>query len=177
MTRFCTSCTKPTGTICLSSPRRARLRMPPRSRALSTCSSASLIVPFRPNNKRSLKCAGSYNPSSSRMSVSASAHNSRSLCQSVELRASRDTSRPSTIPTRPRLTSVTSRWKPSRSAALAPDCPSRCRSRRRDQAASPAPQRVPVAHTADECSRCLPRPGVAWTGARIDMPTAIDARS
>ena len=30
----------------LELPRRARLRMPPRSRALSTCSSASLIVPF-----------------------------------------------------------------------------------------------------------------------------------
>jgi hypothetical protein len=30
-------------------------------------------------------------------------------CQSVELRANRDTSRPSTIPARPKLTSVTSR--------------------------------------------------------------------
>ena len=57
------------------------------------------------------------------MSVSPSAQSSSSRCQSVLLRASRDTSSPSTIPTRPRLTSVTRRWKPSRSAALAPDCP------------------------------------------------------
>ena len=42
-----------------SSPRRALLRMPPRRRARSTCSSASLIVPFRPRSSRSLKCAGS----------------------------------------------------------------------------------------------------------------------
>src|SRR5215472_7116322 len=63
-TRSCASYTKPTGTIGLSSPRRARLRMPPRNRALSTCSSASLMVPFRPQSKRSLKCPGSYSPSS-----------------------------------------------------------------------------------------------------------------
>src|SRR5271157_601927 len=94
-----------------------------RRRALSTWSSASLIAPFNPSNNLSLKLAGSYSPSSSRMSVSLSAQSSSSRCQSVLLRASRDTSNPSTIPTRPRLTSVTRRWKPSRSAAPAPDCP------------------------------------------------------
>ena len=48
---------------------------------------------------------------------------SSSRCQSALLRASRETSRPNTIPARPMLTSATSRWKPSRSAALAPDWP------------------------------------------------------
>jgi len=86
-------------------------------------SPASLIVPFRPSSKRSLKCAGSYTPSSSRISVSAKAQISRRRCQSVELRARRDTSRPMTIPARPSPTSLTSRWKPSRSTALAPDWP------------------------------------------------------
>ena len=55
--------------------------------------------------------------------MSVSAQISRSRCQSIEFRARRDTSRPSTMPARARLTSVTSRWKPSRSAAEAPDCP------------------------------------------------------
>src|SRR5580658_7094532 len=63
MTRFCTSCTKPTGTICLSSPRRARLRMPPRSRALSTCSSASLIVPFKAQQQAIVEVRGIIQPS------------------------------------------------------------------------------------------------------------------
>ena len=97
--------------------------MPPRSRARSTCSSASLIVPFRPSSRRSLKWAGSYSPSSSRTSVSVSAQISNSRCQSLEFRASRETSRPITIPARPRLTSVTKRWKPSRSAENLPDWP------------------------------------------------------
>jgi len=44
-------------------------------------------------------------------------------CQSALLRASRETSRPCTIPARPILTSATGRWKPSRSASLAPDWP------------------------------------------------------
>ena len=35
----------------------------------------------------------------------------------------RETSKPKTIPACPRLTSVTNRWKPSRSTAEAPDCP------------------------------------------------------
>ena len=48
---------------------------------------------------------------------------SSSRCQSALLRASRDTSRPSTIPARPMPTSATRRWKPSRSAAEAPDWP------------------------------------------------------
>ena len=47
----------------------------------------------------------------------------RSWCQSALLRASREHSRPSTIPARPRDTSATSCWNPSRSAALAPDWP------------------------------------------------------
>ena len=51
------------------------------------------------------------------------AHSSRSWCQSAELRASREHSRPSTIPARPRDTSATRCWKPSRSAALAPEWP------------------------------------------------------
>ena len=41
-----------------SSPRAALLRMPPLRRARSTCSSASLIVPFNPSSKRSLNNAG-----------------------------------------------------------------------------------------------------------------------
>src|ERR1039457_4682325 len=50
-------------------------------------------------------------------------HSSRSWCQSAELRASREHSRPSTIPARPRETSATSCWNPSRSAAEAPEWP------------------------------------------------------
>src|SRR6266511_1817011 len=46
---------------------------------------------------------------------------SSSRCQSALFLASRDTSRPSTIPARPMLTSATRRWKPSRSVSLAPD--------------------------------------------------------
>ena len=50
--------TKPTGKPRRSSPRAALLRMPPLRRARSTCSSASLIVPFNPSSKRSLNNAG-----------------------------------------------------------------------------------------------------------------------
>jgi hypothetical protein len=48
---------------------------------------------------------------------------SSSRCQSALLRASRETSRPNTIPARPMLASATRRWNPSRSAAEAPDWP------------------------------------------------------
>src|SRR5580692_1030501 len=51
------------------------------------------------------------------------AHSSRSWCQSAELRASREHSRPSTIPARPSDTSATRCWKPSRSADEAPERP------------------------------------------------------
>src|SRR5260221_9343717 len=51
------------------------------------------------------------------------AHSSRSWCQSAEFLASREHSRPSTIPARPRETSATSCWNPSLSAAEAPDWP------------------------------------------------------
>ena len=44
-----------------------------------------------------------------RAHLSVSAQISSSRCQSVLFRASRETSRPNTIPARPRLTSVTSR--------------------------------------------------------------------
>jgi hypothetical protein len=50
--------TKPTGNPRRNSPRAALLRMPPSSRARSTCSSASLMVPLRPSSSRSLKCEG-----------------------------------------------------------------------------------------------------------------------
>ena len=75
--------------ICLSSPRRARLRMPPRSRAFSTCNSASLMVPFRPNSRRSVEVRRIVQPILIEdAACPASAHNSSSRCQSVvELRA------------------------------------------------------------------------------------------
>ena len=47
------------------------LSMPPCKRVRSTCSSASLIVPFSPSSSRSLKWLGSYKPSSSRIRVPA----------------------------------------------------------------------------------------------------------
>lgn len=115
--------TSPTGSVISSSPRRALLRMPPCSRDFSTCSSASLIVPFRPSSSRSLKWAGSYTPSSSQISVWDSADSSSSRCQSALLRARRETSSPSTMPACPIATSVTKCWKPSRPAACAPDRP------------------------------------------------------
>ena len=63
---------------------------------------------FSPSSNRSLKWLGSYKPSSSRIRVPVRAQISSRRCQSLELRARRETSRPSTIPTRPMLTSVTS---------------------------------------------------------------------
>src|SRR5215216_462184 len=57
------------------------------------------------------------------MRVPVRAQISSRWCQSLELRASRETSSPSTSPTWPRPTSATSRWKPARSAADLPDWP------------------------------------------------------
>jgi hypothetical protein len=48
---------------------------------------------------------------------------SSSWCQSALLRASREHSRPSTIPARPSDTSATICWNPSRPAAEAPEWP------------------------------------------------------
>src|SRR5664279_1539605 len=47
------------------------------------CSSASLMVPLRPSSSRSLLVAGSYNPSSSQISVLLKAHSRSSACQSA----------------------------------------------------------------------------------------------
>ena len=107
----------------ISSPRRALDSCPPRSRALMKCSSLSAMVPLRPRRRRSLKFRGSYRPSSSQISVPVMPHSSSSWCQSAELRASREHSRPSTIPARPSDTSATICWNPSRSAAEAPEWP------------------------------------------------------
>src|SRR6266511_2274642 len=62
-------------------------------------------------------------PRAARISVPGSAQISDSRCQSALLRASRETSRPSTMPARPMPTSATSRWKPSRPWAEAPERP------------------------------------------------------
>src|SRR5215217_5685666 len=62
-------------------------------------------------------------PSASASSAPDSAHSSSSWYQSAPERASRDISMPSTSPTCPMVISVTSRWKPIRPAALAPDLP------------------------------------------------------
>ena len=51
------------------------------------------------------------------------AHSSTSFAQSAELRASRETSSPMTMPALPSATSLTSRWKPSRPATWAPERP------------------------------------------------------
>src|SRR5215471_13796519 len=72
--------------------------IPPRSRARMKCSSASESCPFIPSRSLSLKLRGSYRPSSSQIRVPVMPHSSRSWCQSAELRASREHSRPSTIP-------------------------------------------------------------------------------
>ena len=50
--------TSPTGSALRSSPRSALLRIPPCSRARSTCNSASDIVPFSPSSSRSLNAPG-----------------------------------------------------------------------------------------------------------------------
>ena len=68
-----------------------------------------------------MKLAGSYRPSSSQIRVSLWAQILMSCCQSAESRASREHSRPSTIPARPSDTSATRCWNPSRSAAEAPE--------------------------------------------------------
>src|SRR5260370_613022 len=86
-------------------------------------SSASERAPLRPRRSVSLKCRGSYRPSSSQMRVPVMPNSSSRWCQSAELGARREHSRPSTIPARPSDTSATICWKPSRSAADAPDWP------------------------------------------------------
>jgi hypothetical protein len=93
------------------------------SRGRIKCSSASLIVPLRPSTSRSLNSAGSYTPSASAINVSVSAHRSSSWYQSVLLRASRDASIPSTMPTLPSPTSATSSRNPVRALAEAPERP------------------------------------------------------
>src|SRR6185437_14669546 len=70
---------------------------------------------LRPSRSLSLKLHGSYSPSSSRISVLLNAQICSSRCQSALLRASREHSRPSTIPALPSDTSATRCWKPSRS--------------------------------------------------------------
>ena len=82
-----------------------------------------LIVPLRPNKSRSLKCEGSYTPSSSSKSVCVSAQISRTDANHYQLRARRETSKPITILARFILTSVTNFWKPLRPAILLPDWP------------------------------------------------------
>src|SRR6266516_984840 len=62
-------------------------------------------------------------PSASASSAPASAHSSSNWYQSAPERASRDISMPSTSPTCPMVISVTSRWNPTRPAALDPDLP------------------------------------------------------
>src|SRR5215204_1052437 len=62
-------------------------------------------------------------PSASASSAPDSAHNSSSWYQSLPERARRDISMPSTSPTCPMVISVTSRWNPTRPAALDPDLP------------------------------------------------------
>jgi hypothetical protein len=57
------------------------------------------------------------------MSVSVWAQILTSCCQSAESRASREHSRPRTMPARPRETSATRCWNPARSAAEAPEWP------------------------------------------------------
>src|SRR6478609_8997256 len=57
------------------------------------------------------------------MRVSVRAQISNSRCQSALFRASRDTSRPRTIPALPMPTSATRRWNPSRSTVDAAECP------------------------------------------------------
>ena len=52
-----------------------------------------------------------------------SAQISSRWCQSLDFLASRDTSRPITIPAFPIPASLTSRRKPARSTDRAPDCP------------------------------------------------------
>ena len=96
---------------------------PPSRRARSTCSSASDIVPLSPRSSRSLKAPGWYKPSESPMSVSVTAHSSRSRYQSALLRARRLTSRPRMIPTRPRAISAARRANPLRSAVPEPERP------------------------------------------------------
>src|SRR6266487_4318141 len=62
-------------------------------------------------------------PSASASSAPDSANSSSSWYQSAPERASRDISMPSTSPTCPMVISVTTRWYPTRPAALDPDLP------------------------------------------------------
>ena len=78
--------------------------------------SASLMVPLDPSSNRSLKKGGVVEAVLVQMRVSPSASISSRRCQSEELRASRETSRPRTRPTSPKPTAATRRWKPRRVA-------------------------------------------------------------
>src|SRR5215472_1896006 len=78
---------------------------------------------LRPRTNRSLNSAGWYRPSLSPIKVSVMTHRSSKRYQSALLRASRETSSPRMIPTRPRATSEAIRVNPPRLATLAPDTP------------------------------------------------------
>ena len=110
------------------------------------------------------------------MSVRAQISSSR--CQSALFRASRDTSRPSTIPAWPMPTSATRRWNPSRSIGRGPglalvgvDGDDLRRP------ASPARSPVAAARTAGSRTRCWSAPAAAWTAAHTGRRSGSGARS
>ena len=86
-------------------------------------SSNSLMVPLMSSNSLSLLSPGSCTPASSRISVSAMRATCSSWLQSWLLRASREISRLSTMPTSPAAIRAIRSRKPLRSAAEAPDLP------------------------------------------------------
>jgi hypothetical protein len=89
-------------------------------------------------------------PSASASSAPDSAHNSSSWYQSAPERASRDISMPPTSPTCPMVISVTSRWNPTRPAALDPDLPRSSSITSTREACQPSPT---ARSTSPYCSR------------------------
>jgi hypothetical protein len=109
-------------------------------------------------------------PSASASSAPASAHSSSSWYQSAPERASRDISMPSTSPTCPMVISVTSRWKPTRPAALDPDLPKSSSITSTREAGQPNPT---ARWTSPYCSRVdSPWSATCW---RVDWRTYTTA--
>ena len=78
---------------------------------------------FTPKSNRSLGSRGLYTAPSSAINVPLTPQISMSRYQSLLLRASRDASSMSTIPTFPKTTSAAKRWNPVRCAAVLPERP------------------------------------------------------
>ena len=104
----------PIGTRRTKAPRCAFCRIAACARSRKLATSISLMVPFMPNNNRSLVSLGSYTASASIRRTPMMLQNSSSVCHSRFVRASRDASMLKTAPTCLSHTAANRRSKPGR---------------------------------------------------------------